>query len=150
LIPETWREELGRMIRFALVGLLNTSIGLGTIYLLQNGFGLDYRIANTAGYTIGIINSFILNRTWTFKNRDKRLTRQGAIFLLVAGVCWGAQFLALIVIVEFFSVRKEYAQAIAMVIYTGFNYLGLRLFVFKTQQPEDEVRRDADERRNRP
>ena len=84
-----WRPELGRILRFGLVGLLNTAIGLGTIYVLQLGFGVDYRLANTAGYALGIVNSFVLNRIWTFKSRDTRVARQGLLFLLVAGVIEG-------------------------------------------------------------
>jgi len=133
-IPQHWREELGRLIRFGLVGLLNTGVGLGTIYLLQNGLEWDYRIANIIGYVVGIIVSFTLNRAWTFKSRDTRLARQGVLFLLVAGTCWALQFLALIIMVEMLGISKELAQPLGMVVYTAFNYLGNRLIVFRAPQ----------------
>jgi len=60
-----WRGEFARIVRFALVGILNTALSLGTIYLLQNGLGVDYRAANAIGYALGIITSFVLNRIWT-------------------------------------------------------------------------------------
>jgi len=133
LIPQAWREEAGRIIRYTLVGLLNMVSGLGTIYLLQNEFACDYRIANIIGYTLGIINGFFLNRTWTFKSTDKNLSRQGLLFLLSVGVCWGMQFLALIVMVEFLGISEDIAQGLGMVLYTGLNFLGNRFLVFRTK-----------------
>ncbi|MDR2734867.1 MAG: GtrA family protein [Spirochaetota bacterium] len=132
---DEWRAEFGRIIRFGLVGLLNTTLGLGTIYLLQNGLGVDYRIANAIGYALGILTSFILNRIWTFKSTDAPALRQGALFLVNALICWGIQILAVITMVETLGVPKEIAQPLGMVAYTGCNYIGNRLFVFaKTRQ----------------
>lgn len=125
------KPEIGRIVRFGLVGLVNTGIGLGTIYLLQIGFGVDYRLANTAGYALGIVNSFVLNRVWTFKSRDARVARQGTLFLLVAGACWALQLGAVILLVETLTVDPDAAQPLGMVVYTGLNYLGNRFFVFK-------------------
>jgi putative flippase GtrA len=131
-IPPHWREELGRLFRFGLVGLFNTGVGLGTIYLLQNGLDWDYRAANIIGYCLGITLSFILNRSWTFKSADTRITRQGILFLLVAGTCWGVQLAALIVMVEILGISKELAQPLGMVVYTSLNYPGNRFIVFRT------------------
>ena len=131
-IPQHWREELGRLIRFGLVGVLNTIVGLGTIYLLQNGLGWDYRIANIIGYCLGITTSFIFNRVWTFKSTDTRVARQSMLFFLVISACWGMQFLALVVMVETLGISKELAQLLGMVVYTGLNYPGSRFIVFKT------------------
>ena len=130
-IPLQWREELGRIIRYGLVGLVNTGVALGTIFLLQNGFGWDYRIANIIGYCLGIITSFILNRAWTFKSTEARISRQILLFLGVVVACWGLQFLALIVMVEALGISKELAQLLSMVVYTGLNYPGNRFIVFK-------------------
>ena len=142
-IPQHWREELGRLIRFGLVGVLNTAVGLGTIYLLQNGLGWDYRIANIIGYCLGITTSFIFNRAWTFKSTDTRVARQGVIFLLVVGVCWGMQFLALIVMVETLGISKELAQPLGMVVYTALHYPGNRFIVFRQRPPAREESESA-------
>lgn len=54
------------IVRFALVGVINTAIGFACILLgLKLGLG-DY-IANAAGYALGLGVSYILNRRWTFK-----------------------------------------------------------------------------------
>jgi len=127
---DAWRAEFGRVIRFALVGILNTALSLGTIYLLQNGLCVDYRIANAAGYALGILTSFALNRIWTFKSTDTPVMRQGARFLANALICWGVQILAVIAMVEALGVAKELAQPLGMIVYTGCNYIGNRLFVF--------------------
>lgn len=131
ILPQDWRGELAKMIRFGAVGVLNTAIGLGVIYLLQNGLDQDYRFANAVGYTLGIINSFILNRIWTFKSTDSRVTRQGVLFVLVAGACWLAQLGGLVIMVEVLHIHENAAQLLGMVIYTSLNYLANRLIVFR-------------------
>ena len=53
------------LIRFGLVGLLNTAIGFAVIlFALRMGAG-DYT-ANATGYTAGLALSYMLNRSWTF------------------------------------------------------------------------------------
>jgi len=131
LLGGNCRSEIGKLIRFGAVGVLNTAIGLGTIYLLQIGLDQDYRFASAVGYTLGIINSFVLNRIWTFKSSDSRVARQGARFLLSAGACWLVQLGFLVVMVEGLHIHENAAQPIGMVIYTGLNCLANRLFVFR-------------------
>lgn len=135
-VPQEWRSELGKLLRFAAVGVLNTVIGLGTIYLLQIGLEQDYRFASAAGYTLGIINSFVLNRAWTFRSRDGRVARQGLRFLVSAGICWLIQLGFLVLMVEVVRVHEDAAQPVGMVIYTGLNYLANRFFVFSGQGTE--------------
>lgn len=132
MLPQEWRNELGKLVRFAAVGVLNTAIGLGIIYLLQIGLKQDYRFANAVGYTLGIINSFVLNRIWTFRNRDNRIARQGVRFLLSAGICWLIQLGFLTFMVEVVRLHENLAQPAGMVVYTGLNYLANRFFVFKS------------------
>jgi len=131
LFDGNWRSEIGKIVRFGAVGVLNTAIGLGTIYLLQIGLDQDYRFASAVGYTLGIINSFVLNRIWTFKSSDARVARQGARFLMAAGACWLVQLGFLIAMVEGLQIHENAAQPIGMVLYTGMNYLANRLFVFR-------------------
>lgn len=53
------------LIRFGLVGLLNTAIGFAVIlFALRMGAG-DYT-ANATGYIAGLALSYMLNRSWTF------------------------------------------------------------------------------------
>lgn len=54
------------LIRFALVGFLNTGTSLAIIFALQFGLRIDPQLANGAGYAVGFVLSFTLNRRFVF------------------------------------------------------------------------------------
>ena len=58
-----------QLIRFLLVGVLNTGIGLSCIFTAMWLFELDYRLANIIGYFIGCSIGFGPNRLWTFRHQ---------------------------------------------------------------------------------
>ena len=128
--PMAFRVEFGKMVRFGLVGVLNTAVGLGIIFLLYNVFHVDYRVANGWGYAIALINSFFWNKHWTFASNLPWL-REAAVFLLVFFVSYGANFLALLLCVEKFGVNANLSQVIANVVYTTVNFLGNRWVTFR-------------------
>src|SRR5450755_69046 len=76
-----------RLIRFALVGGLNTGVDIGIITLLAfllPAKNLVHLIGyNTIAYSIGACNSFVLNKFWTFKERTPVTAQQVGKFVLV-------------------------------------------------------------------
>jgi putative flippase GtrA len=78
LLPESFFQ----MLSFGAVGVSNTLITLGTLFILESTIGrgdFGYYFA----YALGIINSFILNRKFTFKEKGvtKRTYGQFAGFV---------------------------------------------------------------------
>jgi putative flippase GtrA len=59
------------LIRYLLVGVVNTLVGLGIIYLAMYFLHMDLASSNAIGYTIGIMVSFVLNKKWTFDSQDQ-------------------------------------------------------------------------------
>ena len=56
-------------LRFAAVGVLNTAVGLGVIFAGMAVLGLGDVAANALGYAVGLVVSFLGNRSWTFRHR---------------------------------------------------------------------------------
>jgi len=74
----------GQALRFVVVGLSNTVVDLGIFWLLAKGFGVPDIAAKTISYILGIGNSFIWNKLWTFSaRRSGRGWREFGFFLLV-------------------------------------------------------------------
>ena len=59
------RVEAPRIIRFCVVGVANTAIALGAFALLV-ALGLAAPVASGVAFAVGAVNSFQLNRRWTF------------------------------------------------------------------------------------
>jgi putative flippase GtrA len=69
--PSGLIPELGRVLRFGIVGGLNTVIGGCTIVALEWGCGVHPLLANAAGFASGMIAGFLLTRTFVFRERTR-------------------------------------------------------------------------------
>lgn len=50
------------MIRFLVVGVINTIVGTGTMFLLYNVAGCNYWVSSAGNYVVGSIVSYFLNK----------------------------------------------------------------------------------------
>ena len=75
------------MLRFLLVGVVNTLVGAGIMFLLYNLAGCSYWLSSAANYIVGGIVSYFLNKYYTFKNTE-RSWKQVLRFALNVAVCW--------------------------------------------------------------
>ena len=75
-----WFERQGT--RFLVAGAANTAIGYG-LYLLFN-LVVDYRVAYSLSFALGIVISFVLNSVYVFRQplRWARLIVYPAVYLL--------------------------------------------------------------------
>jgi putative flippase GtrA len=116
-------------LRFAVVGLLNTTIGLAAIYSLIYFGGAGPALSNAVGYAIGFVISFALNHVWTFKC-SRPMTQALPKYLLAAIVCYLLNLSAVMIGSAYLSVNIYIAQLIGVCIYTLCMFIGCRLFVF--------------------
>ena len=76
-----------KLWKFLLVGVLNTLVGNGLMFLLYNLGGLSYWPATAISYALASVMSYFLNRYFTFK-----YTQGGwqvvLRFALNIAVCW--------------------------------------------------------------
>jgi putative flippase GtrA len=54
------------IVRFAAVGVLNTAVDVGLFLLLVRALSVPTVVANSVSYSAGVLNSFLLNKYWTF------------------------------------------------------------------------------------
>jgi putative flippase GtrA len=71
-----------QLIRFAMVGVLNTVLHLAVVGVLTQIFGLNQLISNVAAYLVASSFSFIANSIWSFEVRPQ--ARRYARFQVVA------------------------------------------------------------------
>ena len=118
-------------IRFGLVGVANTVLGLGTIYACLFLLGWTDAPANAAGYSLGLLQSFVLNRNWTFRSRVRLLP--GLLsFLAVFAVAYGLN-LGLVLGLRHAGVGPGIAHAAGMPVYTLAFFLLSRSLVFRSR-----------------
>lgn len=76
------RKGILQFIKFALVGIGNTLIDLVVSMGLNALFSIYY-LAKIVGYCCGILNSYLLNTRWTFKEERKKDAREIVSFIVV-------------------------------------------------------------------
>lgn len=125
------KNTLWQLIRFGIVGVINTLITLIVIYVLQELLHIKYTIANLAGYIAGVINSFFWSKLWVFKKLNSNFMREAVLFLVSFGICYGIQFVALLLLVEVLHMVDTWAQLVSMVVYTLCNFALNKCITFK-------------------
>lgn len=93
------KKSFFQLIKFALVGVLNTVVDFAvyTALVLIFGVGDDNALLiglfTFIGYGCGVLNSFIFNTKWTFKQEYKRTTKEAIMFVVVNLISWGLSYL---------------------------------------------------------
>jgi putative flippase GtrA len=122
-------QLLRQSIRFAGVGIVNTTVGLSAIWAAMFWFKASPTLANAAGYAVGLVISFGLNRWWTFGS-SARSAEQLPRFILVAALSYFINLGAVIVATSQFAVDAYLAQVLGVAMYTVASFFGCRWFVF--------------------
>ena len=126
-------------IKFVLVGIINTIVGTGTMFLLYNVFHTGYWTASVSNYIVGSIVSYLLNKYFTFKSKD-RSGKSIFKFIINISVCYLIAYgiakpCAAVILSSFSQVVKEnVAMLIGMCLFVVLNYFGQRFWVFKEEK----------------
>lgn len=84
LLAGRGKREMGRFLRFAMVGTWGFVVDFSVLNFLIFVVHLPAWLANTFSFTIAVSNTFILNRMWTMpESRGRPFETQLAQFFLV-------------------------------------------------------------------
>lgn len=119
-----------RAIRFGMVGVINTAIDLILFSLLVQSARLPAAPANILSYSAGILNSFLMNRAWTFndRSRGKAFLRS---FVVFAGInLLGLAFSTLLVLLFSQFMSPILAKTLSVPLVFIWNFLASRHLAF--------------------
>ena len=100
-------------------------------YFFSRSNMMKYTISNFIGYIAGVVNSFFWNKLWVFKKLNSNFIREAILFLVCFGICYGIQFISLLILVEILYVPDSWAQLLSMIVYTLCNFIMNRCITFK-------------------
>lgn len=124
------------MLKFILVGIVNTAVGMGVMFLFYNLFHFNYWISSASNYIVGSIVSYFLNKYFTFQNKSKD-AKVIVKFIINITVCYLVAYgVAKPVVVYLFSsfsqsVQDNAAMLAGSIFFVGLNYIGQRFWAFK-------------------
>lgn len=128
--------------KFILVGIANTIVGTGIMFLFYNVFHLSYWISSASNYLFGSIFSFVLNRMFTFQSK-KNVGKTLPKFVLNITVCYLLAYGAAKPLVAWIlsglpeNIQDNVAMLVGMCAFVGLNYIGQRYYVFDKNTGND-------------
>ncbi|WP_456058207.1 GtrA family protein [Campylobacter hominis] len=117
-----------KLIKYLLVGVLNTIICFGIIFRLMFT-GISPEISNLSGYSIGIVISYILNKIFTFQSKTKSKI-EFIKFILAMLMAYILNFITLKICLSL-SINPYISQIFTGGIYTISGFLLSKFWVFK-------------------
>lgn len=125
-------------LKFLLVGVVNTVVGTGLMFLLYNVFSVSYWISSASNYIVGSIVSYFLNKYFTFQNKEKSW-KQVLVFAVNITCCYLLAYGAAKPVVEHIlsgagqKIQGNVSMLVGMGLFLVLNYLGQRLIVFRNK-----------------
>ena len=121
---------LARLFRFLLTGLANSAVGWAVIF---GGLwaGMSGVAANAAGYAVGLVLSFTLNRRYVFGVTGAVSGREVARFMAAFAIAYGANLAVLIAAEAAIGADNPLAQLPALAAYVLIFFLLSQRFVFR-------------------
>jgi putative flippase GtrA len=125
--PANWVQ----LAKFATVGASGYVVNLVVYTALLRGAGWHYALAATGSFIVAVTNNYIWNRLWTFRDQRGHVAFQGLRFLVVALAAYVAN-LGILSLLILIGLDKVLAQAIAIVLVTPLNFVGNKLWSFRS------------------
>jgi putative flippase GtrA len=123
-------KSLIQFIKFGIVGISNTLLTALTIWILLKVLHCSDYFSNFAGYIVGLLNSFIWNRKWTFESKTK-VSITLFKFIVTFAISYLFQLGNLYVLLHFTHIDSYICQLISIVVYTFINFILNKNYTFK-------------------
>lgn len=154
---DKYKKSIGHFVKFMAVGAVNFFVDLGIFTLLHTVIGIIAVPSNIVSYSCGVINSYLLNRYWTFKIRLDFISayklKSGAVirflsvpflkFVFVNLISLGVNTLAVYIFIDLYSLDPTLSKLIATVFSFVVNFAGSKLLVFRENDnkitPDDKA-----------
>ncbi len=150
-----YKKSFWHFVKFQCVGVINFLVDYLVFTLLHGIVGWPVVLSNTISYSCGIVNSFLLNRYWTFKLKLRFLSVDFLKFVMVNFLSWGVNTLTMVILVNGYSlsakglglfeniVPKLIATALSFIV----NFAGSKLLVFR-EDKLTKIRKPGAEEQN--
>lgn len=124
------KSTLGQLIRYGIVGGLSNGVGY-LLYLAITAAGMEHKLAMTLLYAVGVAQTFIFNKRWTFRSDDpsgSAIVR----YLAVYALGYFINYLVLLLFVDIGEMPHQMVMAGLFVLMAIYFFLAQKFWVFRT------------------
>jgi putative flippase GtrA len=123
------KKTITQLLRYAIVGLASNAVGY-LLYLGLTGMGMGHKLAMSLLYGVGVLQTFIFNKKWTFGNDDKH----GVVFIRYCvsyGLGYIINIVVLLIFVDKLGYRHEIVQGVMILSLAVMLFFLQKYFVFR-------------------
>lgn len=123
-------NKFRNLILYGIIGCFTSSLDFCIFTLLSKYIGLYYIVANCISVLVGITTSFILNRSYNFKVKDKTKTR----FIIFLSIGLSGLMLSNIILwlgIDQFQLNELYTKLASIIFVVFFQFLLNKFITFR-------------------
>ncbi|MFF2888439.1 GtrA family protein [Paenibacillus sp. NPDC057967] len=133
------KRSIKQFLTFSVIGGLNTLIDMG-VFTLLIVVQTHYSIAQIAAYAAGMLNSYVMNSVFTFRDEAAANGKQGGARRIMRFLLWnlcmlGASLLLLVIATEWIGLHELISKAMVTVLVVALNFYGSKRWVFAGHKP---------------
>ena len=123
--------DIKRFFKFGITGVLNTIVDFLIYTACIEIFKLIPEISQIFAYSVATVNSYIVNKHWTFKNNKTYKKSEILKFILVNTISMTLSTLGIYIFYNRLGINEYLAKIPVACITILINYFGNKIFVFK-------------------
>ncbi|WP_283153702.1 GtrA family protein [Guptibacillus hwajinpoensis] len=131
------KNKSNKFVKFGITGIINTVVDL-IVFFLFSSIGMTYWIAQSISYSSGVVNSYMVNRKWTFQQSGKRNRNEFSRFVAVNLITIVLSTLVIKIGLQQLNLSLFNAKLIATLFGMGINYSLLNTWVFIAPSMKNE------------
>ena len=123
-----------QLTRYVIVGLVSNAV-LYVFYLGLTAAGMGHKLAMTLLYALGVVQTFVFNRRWTFRFRGA-VPGAAVRYLAAYAAGYAANFLSLYVFVDRLGVPHQAVQGASILAVAVLIFAMQKYWVFAPADPQ--------------
>jgi putative flippase GtrA len=129
-------KGITHFLKFNLVGLVNTGITI-LVYNVLLLLKINQVVAYPISYFSGLLNSYLMNKFWTFGNKKSFHPAEAGKFIIVNLIAYGGGQLFLYFNEHYFHMSPSIGQLLTLIYSIPVNFVGSKYWVFSDRSSEE-------------
>lgn len=122
-------KSFSQLVKYGVVGVATNLIGY-LVYLAITYMGAGPKITMSFLYAIGIVISFVANRSWSFTD-NRGLSDSAKLYLVTYIIGYLINLSIMFVFIDIYGFKHYFVQLAATFVMPFYYFILLKLFVFK-------------------
>ncbi|RXF71822.1 GtrA family protein [Arcticibacter tournemirensis] len=123
-----------QMLKFGITGGSGFVIDMSVTWIFRDFVGINQYGAHAIGFFVAVINNYLINKYWTFRDNSKHSIRQFVFFFALSLIGMALNTIFLYIFVEYLEINFYVGKLLAVMLVFLWNYLSNSIMTFRKQE----------------